>query len=191
MIGKSDSDFLVDISLEECSVTLGYHSGTRSHLRALLVVVVLAMPVAADQPFGERLEVNVTNVDVVVTDRSGARAHGLTRDDFEVIDNGVVQRLTNFSEIRSGAASETAPPATASAPVAAPKRPVTVVLFVDNQHLELKTRARAIEAIQKFLEAHKDDALRVIALRFNGGHNSHPLVGDAATVARELPSFLD
>src|SRR5438874_9570853 len=44
----------------------------------------------ADQPpLVERLEVRVINIDVVVTDKKGNRIHGLTKDDFDIYENGV------------------------------------------------------------------------------------------------------
>jgi VWFA-related protein len=160
-----------------------------------LTIVTITVPLMAQQSYGERIEVNITNVDVVVTDRSGAHVRGLTKDDFEVLDGGALQAVTNFSEIRGGTAAEATVAATGTttdpSASAAPKRPVNLLLFVDNQHLQAKTRARAAEALQKFLAAHQDDAVRALALRFNGGHNSRPLTGDAASVAKELTAFLD
>src|SRR5258706_16315897 len=76
------------------------------HYRRIAIVIAIASSMLAQQPYGERIEVNITNVDVVVTDRAGAHVHGLTKDDFEVLDGGVPQPVTNFTEIRGGAAAE-------------------------------------------------------------------------------------
>src|SRR3982751_3934822 len=63
----------------------------------------------------ERIEVRVANIDVVVTDRSGAPVHGLTKEDFELFESGKPQTITNFSEVRADAAESTD-----VAPLAAP-----------------------------------------------------------------------
>lgn len=159
--------------------------------RAMTFLAALALPLLGERPFGERIEVNVTNIDVVVTDRAGAHVRGLAKEDFEVLDNGVPQNLTNLSEVRGGASNNEAAPTTTGESNDTYKPPVNLLLFVDNQHLQLKTRARVIEALQRFLDAHKDKELRAIVLRFNGGHSSKPLAGDAASVARDLPAFLE
>lgn len=160
---------------------------------AQVVAIGFAVPLlCAQQPFGERIEVNITNVDAVVTDQNGNRVRGLVQEDFEIIDNGVRQLVTNFSEAqrlsdatgdgRADRAGVNLPPL---------KRPVNLLLFVDNQHLQPKTRARAAEALQRFLSARRGDDVRVIAIRYSGGHASRPLVGDTATVSKNLGEFLD
>ena len=53
-------------------------------------------------PISERVEVSVTNVDVVVTDSKGNRVNGLTRDDFEVFQDNVPQTITNFYAVAGG-----------------------------------------------------------------------------------------
>ncbi|MEO8198296.1 MAG: hypothetical protein ABI689_16375, partial [Thermoanaerobaculia bacterium] len=59
--------------------------------RLALFALVVAGPAAAqgDSPsFGERVDVEVVNVDVVVTDRSGARITDLLREDFRIEVDG-------------------------------------------------------------------------------------------------------
>jgi hypothetical protein len=46
---------------------------------------------------GETIEVSLVNLDVVVTDKQGRRVHGLTANDFEVLEDGKPQAITNFS----------------------------------------------------------------------------------------------
>src|SRR5436309_404903 len=108
--------------------------------------------------FGESIQVSVTNVDVVVTDRNGAHVHGLSAGDFEVYDNGVLQPITNFSEYRGAALTElTSSEPTATAAPAEVKRPIALLIFVDNLHLQPNTRKRALQAITRFLDAHAGD----------------------------------
>src|SRR6266852_1703677 len=75
---------------------------------------------AQENKLVETIEVRVTNVDVVVTDRQGNPVSGLTKDDFQLFENRKPQTITNFYEVRPNSvqASVTAP-AEASVPVPA------------------------------------------------------------------------
>ena len=73
----------------------------RARLAALLTLIA-ATSVFPQQPLVETIEVRVANVDVVVRDRHGNPVVGLTKDDFELFDDGARQNLTNFYEVRRG-----------------------------------------------------------------------------------------
>jgi VWFA-related protein len=73
-----------------------------------LIIAVCSSLVAAPQQqpstvpqLGETLDISIVNVDVIVTDRNGNRVRGLTRDDFELIENGSARPLSNFAEYRA------------------------------------------------------------------------------------------
>ena len=83
-------------------------------LRSLLLVLLAVFPLVTQAQLVESIEVRVTNLDVVVTDRSGNPVTGLTKDDFVVVEDGKEQPITNFYEIRAAAAMEEAAPAAAS-----------------------------------------------------------------------------
>jgi VWFA-related protein len=119
----------------------------------------------AQAPLVETIDVRVVNVDVVVTDQKGHRITGLTKDDFELLENEKAQTITNFSEIRVApvARTETIPaPVTATEPAAPPRR---FVLFVDNSSLHPQTRKRLLPALEKFVAEHVrvDDLVSVAA----------------------------
>ncbi|MCL4810182.1 MAG: hypothetical protein KJ062_20675, partial [Thermoanaerobaculia bacterium] len=59
-------------------------------------------PTPRSGPLVRNVDVTVTNLDVVVTDRKGNRIRGLTREDFEVYEDGVLQPLTNFYAVDGG-----------------------------------------------------------------------------------------
>ncbi len=83
---------------------------------------------------GETIEVSIVNVDVFVTDRSGRHIVGLTKDDFEIFEDGKLQPITNFAEYRSGLENESASVEggePAAAPVAPPRQHRTLVVFID------------------------------------------------------------
>ena len=53
-------------------------------------------------PFIETVDVSVTSIEVVVTDSKGQRVAGLTPADFEVKQDGVAQKITNFYAVAGG-----------------------------------------------------------------------------------------
>lgn len=125
----------------------------RLSLLSLLAVSLFATALAAQEKLVEQIEIRIVNVDVVVTDRSGKIVTGLTRDDFEVLENGKPQAITNFAEIRSDS-SEPAiatAPATASAPSAAP-RPRRFLLFIDDYSLDPRVRTEVVASMESFVD---------------------------------------
>src|SRR5438477_5853493 len=69
-------------------------------LAATLFAMSFALPAAAIKPIaraGETIEVSIVNLDVIVTDKRGHRVHGLTKDDFEVFEDGKPQSISNFA----------------------------------------------------------------------------------------------
>src|SRR5438128_4599961 len=68
-------------------------------------LLLLSLTAAGQQmaPLTERIEVTVINVDVSVTDRAGHPVTGMTRDDFEVFEDGKPQKITNFYTIERAA----------------------------------------------------------------------------------------
>src|SRR4051794_41305542 len=65
----------------------------------LFFAVAAATPLFA-QSLTEKIDVSLVNVDVTVTSH-GAPARGLTRDDFEVLEDGVPQNVTHFYAIEN------------------------------------------------------------------------------------------
>jgi hypothetical protein len=66
-------------------------------LAAFFVAYAAALP-AQQTPFWENVDVHLIGIDAVVTDAHGHRVHGLTAGDFEVLERGNPQSITNFSE---------------------------------------------------------------------------------------------
>lgn len=62
----------------------------------LLLTALIAVPLFAQETkFEEKVDVNLVLVDVTVTDSRGNQILGLTKDDFVVKENGVVQTVDN------------------------------------------------------------------------------------------------
>src|SRR4051812_35599776 len=72
----------------------------RSPSIAVALALALSLSAGAQQmpAVTERIDVRITNVDVVVTDRAGNIVTGLTKDDFELLENKVAQPIVNFYE---------------------------------------------------------------------------------------------
>src|SRR6185295_17018412 len=94
-----------------------------------VAVLLLPLLVTAQQrpvipSLAETIDVSLVNVDVFVTNKAGERVRGLTKDDFEIFENGAKQPISNFTEYSSNAEasiqaeSKPAAPAPAPAPAA-------------------------------------------------------------------------
>lgn len=115
----------------------------------------------------ERVDVRVINLDVIVTDRKGNPIHGLSSNDFTVFENGVPQKITNFSEItsrRPAATTAATTPTPAPAPAVTPEsastanddasrvaaQPRRIIFYIDNLTLAPFNRNRVFEQMKKF-----------------------------------------
>ncbi len=108
-----------------------------SALSSVLLALALGLPEEAGSTapaLSEAVEVNLVNVDVHVSDRSGKPIRGLQAEDFEVRDNGRVVAVSHFEEIGDfSTGREVAAARTASVPQAAiPPPPLYLVVFVDS-----------------------------------------------------------
>ncbi len=126
------------------------------------VCLALSAPAAAQERRSSHLEtidVTVANVEVIVTDADGKRVRGLTRDSFELLENGTPVRISNFAEVTENVISIESSPApdaiAAPAPENQPPRaaPIRrVVVFVDLATVGGIRRRNAIKSISEFLE---------------------------------------
>jgi VWFA-related protein len=109
----------------------------------------------------DTMEVKVINVDVVVTDKKGNTIKGLTKDDFEVLENGVPKAISNFYEVEPRAVTATATSTTpGTTPAAAPAKvePVPehmkrrIIFFIDNLSLAPFNRNRVFKDMKLFVK---------------------------------------
>lgn len=85
---------------------------------------------------GESIEVSIVNLDVIVTNKAGERVHGLTKDDFEILENGKVQPISNFAEYTATAPlAQAQAEATTVAPPQAPPQKRTIIVFIERFYL--------------------------------------------------------
>jgi VWFA-related protein len=130
-------------------------------MTAALLALGLIAAVEPPQPtYLDTLEVRITNLDVVVADRHGAPVRGLTRNDFEVRENGTLQPVTNFAEYTaSSGLAQAGAPATATTTeeraadslVSAPP-PRKVLFFIDDIALHPITRKKLLNDALAFID---------------------------------------
>lgn len=107
-------------------------------------------------------DVNVVNVDVVVTDREGRPVTGLTAEDFELFENGKPVEISNFY---AAAGPPTLPSPDAPVEpdaVEIPQRLHHMILFVDQANIAEINRARILARLREFLLERWRDDLRVM-----------------------------
>jgi VWFA-related protein len=121
----------------------------RLHALAVVLALQATMP-----RVDEIIEVRLINFDVVVTDADGNHVRGLTRDDFELVENGERQQISNLSEIHLDP----------TAPAGDPVPPRRIVVFVDALSTDTFARKRACRAMAAFLarELHPGDDATVV-----------------------------
>jgi VWFA-related protein len=120
-------------------------------------------PAPTPRPIVSTMEVSVTNVDVVVTDSKGNRVRDLAAADFEIVEDGKRQDVSNFLFVDEGQAFGTglSPEAGARPPLPEPgvlspavPRPVAkVTVFIDVLHILPANRVRVLRALEEFLNS--------------------------------------
>lgn len=164
-------------------------------LTALLASPAWAAPPSAQQDdgFGEAVDVNVVNVDVYVTDKSGQPVTGLRKEDFDLFEDGKRVEVTNFEALSHKAAPapqaapspETPAAAAPAAPPPAATDPLYLIIYVDNFNIQPAHRARALQQIQKYLDREISPGDRVMVATYDLGlHVRQPFTDDRAALAR-------
>ncbi|HEX4955674.1 MAG TPA: VWA domain-containing protein [Thermoanaerobaculia bacterium] len=163
-------------------------------LVALLGLCPLPLPAqtsanqtGSEADLSERLEVNVVNLDVYVTDGSGRPMTGLTREDFIVRDGGKAVPLSHFEEVSAlrVAPGSAQPPATAAPAV--PPEPLMLVIYVDNSHSRAGGRQTLVSALRSFVASQLEPQDLVMVSSFT--HDVQvllPFTTDRAALATAL-----
>lgn len=147
---------------------------SRPRVLPVLALAAVAAAVAAAHAQGpavevflDRVEVDVVNLEVVVTDGRGNPIRGLTRDDFVVLEDGERVELTNFFAVQEGARRDleagepTAPmldldgDAADAQPLPEDQR-LSLALVIDNANIDPGSRKRVLDQ----LRAQLDEMLR-------------------------------
>lgn len=116
------------------------------------VLVALALTLSGQPaPLIETYEVRVTSIEVVVTDSSGKPIRGLDRSRFKVLEDGVPQEITNFSEVDLAgvATTEVDEDALTVRPDVAVRH---VQIFIDEYSVDPFQRKQALDDLRRTLD---------------------------------------
>ncbi len=105
------------------------------------------------------VEVIVTNVDVIVTDRKGNRITGLKPENFELYEDGIRQKLTNFYEVKGFEIYAASPERKEEKlevlpqplPQKTPRFNNKIIFYFDNWHLHPLNRNWSIKKLESFI----------------------------------------
>ena len=133
-----------------------------------------ALPAQPGQPFVDSVDVQVVEVDVVVTDRKGRPVKGLVRDDFELYVDGEPVEIANFRESaitaveeRTGRRNRTRTALrTEARPGAAEEGALTVVFYLDDPNLFPPHRTRLLRRLEAAVEPWRALEARFMLARF-------------------------
>ncbi|HEX7251898.1 MAG TPA: VWA domain-containing protein [Thermoanaerobaculia bacterium] len=109
-------------------------------------------------PVTESISVDITNIEVVVTDSKGNRVTGLTRDDFEIRQDGVIQPITNFYAVDGQKITfldgKTIPLDSKEAtPPDLPKElKAKYIIYIDNLNIQPQNRNRMFKRLKEWVQ---------------------------------------
>jgi len=124
----------------------------RAAAAVLFLLTSIPSIATAQQKLVETIEVRVTNVDVVVTDKKGNPIVGLGKDDLEIYENNKLQPITNFYEVRPQSVNTTGVPTDDSTMAPAEVRQRRIIFFIDNASLHPLRRNEVFASIDKFFD---------------------------------------
>lgn len=177
----------------------------------LALVLAAALPAAAQpadgeaadgegQLFFESLSVQVVNVDVFVTDKQGEPVTGLTRDDFELYEDGRQMEITNFYAVdgepvfAAGAGRVADLPTGGGTPPEAvprvevpPEQQLSIIVYIDNLFISPFSRNSLIREVNRFLNLHMKPDDRAMLVTFDRTLNiRQPFTHDVRLINRAM-----
>ena len=127
------------------------YSGNRAAMKyalAIATAILAALTLSAQEPTTLRVEVRLVNVVTTVTDSEGKFVPGLTPDDFTILEDGVPQKITHFSQDRNV--------------------PVSVGILLDTSGSMTGKMRAASAAVERFLHnIHSDDDIFLMTFARN------------------------
>ena len=130
---------------------------------------------STDEIFLETVDVNLVNVLVWVTDKRGRPISGLTKDDFELSEDGRPVEITNFFAVEGGVPAGPAVPdeldpadtrAERLPEIAIPEEQrLSLIVYVDNFNIAPANRNRTLRRLRAFLydTVDRDDRVMVVS----------------------------
>jgi VWFA-related protein len=132
-----------------------------------------------------QVEVVITNIDVVVTDKQGRRVTGLKPENFKIFEDGLPQKVSNFYEVQ-GLEFKAYAPDLEHGQLSAPKKiaaasspgpPKTIVFYFDNRQLNPLNRNSSIKIIEPFIRNTISDEKNVQGMVVCLDHNLEIIQG--------------
>jgi VWFA-related protein len=174
---------------------------------AVLVLSALAQQEPAGKAKKEERVLRSTSrlvlVSTLVWDKDGAPVSGLTRDDFEVLEDGKPQSVATFSAVVSGGGPRALPAPTAPAAAVLPRNtftnreershevtPVITVILLDALNTEAKDSVYGQHEVVRFLEKlQPQDRVALYLLSVGGVRVLFDFTSDPAPLIRALQRY--
>ena len=125
---------------------------------------------ASDYTYFDAVDVNLVNVEVVVTDKRGNPIRGLGRHDFELFEDGRPVEIANFYSIDAAPAEALEPVAAVAArrAVVPAEQQLHLAVFVDGMTLQPADRRRVLAAVRDFFDYDLARPTSLILATFDG-----------------------
>jgi VWFA-related protein len=144
---------------------------------AVVTASALGQGAVATPAVVETVQVNIVNVEVVVTDREGRSIPGLTSQDFEVLEDGTPVRITNFYASVRGRQALAGMLERGQLPQGPQEEGATIpdeqalrlIFFVDNANLTLSRRNVVFEQVRSLLKQGLQARQAQVLLATSGG----------------------
>jgi len=135
---------------------------------------------AKEGAFFESMSVDVINVEVFVTDKTGTPIRNLTRDDFQILEDGRPVAISNFYSVddagKPPAHRVIVPPVpvpagpepeSAQTPELPDEQRLYLIVYIDNFNIRPFNRNRVFRRIREFLDANVGAEDRVMLVTYN------------------------
>jgi VWFA-related protein len=189
------------------------HGKVRMRTAALVAAgaVLVFSALASQEPAGKakkeervlRAVSRLVLVSAIVMDKDGAPVSGLTRDDFEVLEDGKPQSVATFSAVVSSGASRALPAPTAPAAAVLPRNtftnredrsqevtPVITVILLDALNTEAKDSVYGQQEVVRFLQKlQPQDRVALYALSTTGVRVLFDFTSEAAPLIRAMQRY--
>jgi len=152
----------------------------------------------AQKPPVIRTTTRIINVNVVVTDHEGRPVEGLTKDDFQILDNGHPEQVAFFSTVEErgasiGAARSLAPGEFSNdAHIAGTAFKGTTIILFDTLHTQYLSQAYSLRAIRIFLrQLQPEDHIGIYVLNTDGLKIVYPPDQPASALLEAIQRYDD
>ena len=161
----------------------------RSGLFIALLLPLGAGAAAQAPPAAPGVRAEIVRLDVVVTDGDGKLVRDLTREDFQLLEDGKAQTLSQFLVVHAGGPEAPAAPEVASMPKSAETAGTAtggpgrfVVIFVDDLHIAPGHLDFTKEALHRFVAESLGPDDRVAIVTSSGPGGTQALTRDRAAL---------